>query len=708
MSVNIVSGKWFKSGKILFLLLFFAFQNQLINAQRSYSICDKAGLIVQTSRIFHYEPRPVDDEFSELVYKNFLNMLDPEGLFLASEDVELLSTYKNNLDDEILNNRCGFLTMTEKIYTNSVIFVDSVINSFLIKEFNYSLKDTLFVTEEVVYAKRLDLSKKWEKYIKLDILYSYLSQADSTLQSVKPNDDSLAKFQPDVIQRELCYIKSRTNFTDGISQYIGSLFLESVSMAFDPHTNYFSAPEKDEFMGSLSKENESFGFDFDINQRGEVVIYNVAIGGPAWKSNEIEEGDVVLGLKTNSEEMTNFSCLAVEDIYRIIYSEKLNKATFRIRKKSGKEIYIQLNKETVSVETNEVVSLILKDSLDNKTGYIYLPSFYTGTDYQTGEEKGCANDVAKEIIRLKNEQISGLIIDLRNNGGGAMEEAIKLAGMFIDFGAVGIIHVRNLEPEVLKDKARGTIYDGPLAILVNGTSASASEFFASAMQDYNRAIIAGTKTFGKFTAQNILPVDACNYSMEELVRLYNAPNGYLKITNGKFFNVTGKSYQNSGITPDIEFPSIYEGVNYRESSYESSLKSTVIEKKVQIKKFPELPIESLNLKSVERLKADSVYFKVSKIGKLIIERQKCLPISVEYHAFVKYFNDNEIAREMEKLAVDSVSALSVTNPGYIAGVSSTDSLSEYNEYSISRVKRDFFIREVYNIINDLINENKNK
>ena len=364
-----------------------------------------------------------------------------------------------------------------------------------------------------------------------------------------------------------------------------------------------------------------------------------------------------------------------------------------------KEILITLHKEQINVEENVIKSFILEGN--RKIGYIYLPAFYSQMNSIVYSPNGCANDVAKELIKLKREGINGLIIDLRNNGGGSMLEAIQLAGIFINYGALCIVHSRQEDPVTTKDINRGTIYNDPLIILQNLFSASASELFAAAMQDHNRAIIAGANSFGKSTAQEILPIDAYKYN--RFTNINGTSKGYLKLTRSKFYRVNGKSHQKEGIIPDIKLPDIYDDIDVGESFLKSALDPSTIEKKTYYFPYDPLPIKKLRASSEHRVNNDSAFIYIKKMSKLLSEQQKQYSIPLKYESFKAYYNSSSLINEYEKSFREEKTMFLVTNPSYMKGISSiTDSKMEINDNAMKQIQKDIYIKEAYNVINDLI------
>jgi carboxyl-terminal processing protease len=302
---------------------------------------------------------------------------------------------------------------------------------------------------------------------------------------------------------------------------------------------------------------------------------------------------------------------------------------------------------------------------------------------------GCANDISKELFKLKREGIEALIIDVRNNGGGSMLEAIRLTGVFIDYGAIAIIDKLGEGAMTVKDMDRGVAFSKPLVVMVNRTSASASELFAAAMQDQNRAVIVGGKTFGKSTMQNVIPLSA---------------EGFLKTTVGKFYRVTGKSHQKTGIIPDIELPSYYSKMNISESMYPSALENTTITHKTYYYPSKQLPIESLKSLSKSRVDTNSYFKKIASMADFFYQQTNHISIPLNYDQFSLYYEQMNLLYDGMVSDFDN-SAFTVQNPVYLSNIGErTEIEKSVNQQNIENIKNDIFIAESFNVLKDLITD----
>jgi carboxyl-terminal processing protease len=398
-------------------------------------------------------------------------------------------------------------------------------------------------------------------------------------------------------------IKKILQHPGGFDNYVASVYCDAISNSFDPHTEYMPLQEKQSFETALGTEGYYFGLSVRENDNGDLEIDRLAPGSPAWKCGDLNKGDVLVKLAWEGKEPIDLAGADPAELSELLGSANNLRMDLTVRKANGIEKTASLTKEKMKNEENSIQSVVLKEP--GKIGYIYLPDFYTSMGGASGS---CANDVAREIIKLKKENITALVLDVRFNGGGSLAEALDMAGIFINEGPLSMIREKTGKPATLKDMNRGTIYDGPMAILVNAQSASASELLAAVLQDYNRAVVIGSRTFGKGTAQIIMPVDTSSSPNKE-----NPPYGFVKITTSKFYRIKGTTTQHAGVVPDITLPDLFDSINYHEDALPAALPSDTIAKNNYYKPLASLPLADLSAKSKARV-ANSIQFQKVKDG----------------------------------------------------------------------------------------------
>ncbi|AHM63480.1 carboxyl-terminal protease [Flammeovirgaceae bacterium 311] len=544
--------------------------------------------------MYHVDPPASDSLFSERVLQEFIQNLDPGGFYLTMESVNTIRGSFGNLEKDIQKGRCTALEAGIAVFSRQYIFVDSLRSQLLRQPLVLSDADVLQLklSQKQSYAKDgVELAEKWRKQIRYLLLYEAYIEAGEGELSLENEAALRIKLQ----ERLQCRRSRLMEAAGGLQLKIGDHFLSALSTAFDPHTNYFPPTTRQQFMAALSTEAESFGIQLHENPQGDIEILRLVPGGPAWKSKELQEGDVLISLRPKKGMAKDFSCTSIEEADALLADVMLKQAKLDVRKKSGQLKTVELVKERLQVEENVVNSFILEGT--HTLGYLALPAFYTQQDGSYGQ--GVATDVAKEIIKLLSAEVEGIVLDLRFNGGGSVMEALKLAGMFIDDGPLGVESDRYHKNQPLRDMVKGTIYDGPIILIVNNFSASASEILAQALQTYNRALIVGSSTYGKATVQVIMPVSGQHKPKSR--------EPFVKMTIAKYYGLQGSSYQAVGIIPDIELRDGISAFGLREAAYPTALRADVISSKLNFHPEPALPTEALSFLSEQRLQTDSVY-----------------------------------------------------------------------------------------------------
>ncbi len=453
-------------------------------------------------------------------------------------------------------------------------------------------------------------------------------------------------------------------------------FRKAICNLYDPHTEYFSETEMEAFNKHLRDTEKGFGFEVEFDPSGSPIIARLQPGGPAWKTNLLHERDILISLKPDGGASIDFADLDDLEIYQELNDPAVSTAELLVKKTDGRLISVKLGKEKIENIENMISSFVL--TKDTKVGYLSLPSFYTNPEMKEG--RGCAEDVAREVIKLKKDGIKGLILDLRYNGGGSLKEALELAGLFIDMGPVGIFELKGNPPATLRDPNRGFVYDGPLLVLVNGLSASASEFIAAALQDYNRALIVGAKTYGKATGQEVTSLSSVT----------DKP-GFVKITTSRLYRVSGNSLQQSGVTPDIGLPDVTAFAGHRESAYSNSLPAKNISKRVYFTPLPPIPRAELAAASKQRSSDSEALASLTSLGKLLGK-----PMPVNLDAYLERMKEiNALIQSAQK----TVPEYDVASSGTDQKLHQVDAFhQQISERAMEEIKRSAYIREAFFIL----------
>lgn len=678
--------------KSMTLLICIVLQTSLLAAQ-GISPCKQAQMLVKTAERFHYAPKQLGPEFSRQVASKVIQSLDSKGALFTRQQVDQLNRVAVELSHEIEEGECGFLDQLTEVYRQQIEVRDSLIQVFRTQDWPLERSDSLYFPDDPTFSSLNDMANHWEKWVHLYMLVSRLSAGDS-IEAIRPPDlADMEQLKQQILDGESCKVSLQQGYPGGLKAFVGGRYLEAIANAYDPHTSYFSNSEKENFEAGLSQESLSYGMELDRNEKGEIIIEEIVPGGPAWKSNDLHEGDIIESIRVPGKAVKRFDCLSLREAVTDLMSPSVREATFSVRKQNGKTIEVRLIKGSIQVEENVIEHFILEG--EHKIGYIYLPSFYTDFEEAGPAAEGASKEVATALIKLKREGIEALIFDVRDNGGGSMYEAMRMAGMFIDYGAVAMSTMRDEDPEILKDQSRGVLFRAPMVVLQNRLSASASELFSATMQDYHRAVIVGDTSYGKATIQQILPLEAYRYG--SYVNPENSP-GFVKLTTGAFFRVTGKSHQQQGVLPDISIPQdpVYHTIGEKTAS--NALANAAIDKESYYRPKAALPIDALTNLFDSRM-GGNFYFQSLDSEKDSQQNPDMIPLSFEgLRAYIQGFDDPELEAGLKKEA-----PFAVNNPAYLQGLSGSSKVEDqFNESIMKEIHADPYIHEAYLVVEDLL------
>jgi len=600
----------------------------IFNSTKSYSqqMGEELKILKKTLETTHISPRVIDDQFSKDVFRRFIKLIDPAGLILTQQDYAKFKVYETTLDEAFTEGNDAFIKAFAPIFKEKLQKRQEIIEKITSQPLDFAKKESLYSRgkKDTIFhiADEDHLYKVTERLIKYACLLRY--EQNKETQTV-----NLQTYLPQVRAIELRKIKRVLEHAEGFQNYVENRFLLAIALCYDPHTVYMNKTAVQSFMSSISPEGLSFGLTFNENEQGEIVVEQLIPGSPAWNSNELHEGDVLLSIQWVGKKVIEFNSASLEEVHNVIEQSNQGAATFVVRKKDNKTQTVKLTKAYTRQDENIVKGYIIHGK--RKIGYISLPAFYQGM--ARAGKKGCAQDIGSAIIKMKKEGIEGLILDIRNNGGGDIEECTDLAGIFIEEGALVVVNDKQNKPVIIKDANRGTIFDEPLIVMVNRYSASASEILASTLQDYNRALIVGSNTYGKATGQGI-----------KQVSLPNGKIGFVKVTEIKIYRINGKTAQFIGVQPHIELPDLSEIAFQRESDEPHALHPDVVNKKVLYTKLPDIPLDDLKQKHLGRMTTSNPLQKLielikntENISKNIREE---IPLDVKgFQAWIKEFQD---------------------------------------------------------------------
>ncbi len=684
---------------------------------------DKEKLIVKNTRntltYLHYKPANIDDKFSENVFNKYLEYIDPSKRFLLQSDYDLFKKDYHNLDDFYKSEDLKFYNATVDTVYKRISESEKYAMDALAKPLDFNQKENFNVDFKTSkYAKdKTDAKELWRKYIKYNVMLEIISMQDElkgekkdTLgnsESIKPVKDPLADKDKKKITKDTPFAEiekmARDEVKDLISDYFRrikqtkrenyfSMYVNSFSEQYDPHTSYFSPTSKEDFDFEMSGQMEGIGAKLQ-DKKGYPTIAELVIGGPAWKNGKLEVGDQIIKVaQGKNEEAKNIVGMILSDAIRLIRGKKGTEVILTVKKKDGSQQQISLIRDVIEYDEVFARSSVITDEKGDKYGIIYLPEFYTPMGKDGGRYP--SDDIKKEIEVLKKENIKGLIFDVRNNGGGSLEEVIKISGLFINQGP--IVQVRRSDGmlKIHEDKDNSISYDGPLVVMVNELSASASEIFAAAMQDYGRAVIVGSpQTFGKGTVQTILPLDR-NTGSDEL--------GAIKLTIQKFYRVNGGSTQLKGVQSDISLVDQYTYEDINEGSRAEALNWDQI-KPLVIAKWPTaINLEKIKASSKTRLANNAHLNLMNESFKFVksLEDVKEVPLNlVDYKAYRKVREDK--IKKFEALDKYKNNFKFSMNQNDMAATKNDTVLKAKRNNWFKGLQRDFYLNEAVNVLRDI-------
>lgn len=678
----------------------------------------------------HYSPATMDDEFSKGVYKDYIEALDPSKRFFLQADIDEFSKYELELDDQLLNKDLTFFDLTYTRLIQRIEESKSIYKSILDQPFDYTIDESFNTDyEKMPYAKNTsELKERWRKQIKLSTLSSLVDRQeiqdsngviDKDLKAVAAPLDEESDFQDAAEtenKKEVAITKDKKKSFDeleketresslkSLDEYFGfikdltrkdyfSVYLNSVTSKFDPHTNYLAPEDKERFDVSMSGKLEGIGARLQ-KKNDYTEISELISGGPAWRGKQLEAGDIVIKVGQGNQEPIDVVGMRLDDVVKKIKGTKGTEVRLTVKKVDGTIKVISIIRDIVEIEETYAKSSIVEKN-GTKYGVIYLPKFYIDFEDRDGRDAG--KDIALEVARLKKEGVSGIVLDVRDDGGGSLSTVVDIAGLFIEEGPIVQIKSAGKRKEVLYDRDKKIEWDGPLVIMVNSFSASASEILAAAIQDYKRGIIIGSKqTYGKGTVQNVI-------DLNQFVRSSSVGDlGALKTTTQKFYRINGGSTQLEGVSSDIVMPDRYSYLKMGErdmknampwdkidpASYSTWLNNknfnqVIMNSKNRIAKNAQFQLVEDNAKWIDSRSEDYVYslnidkFKLAQ--KQIEERAKMYKPLKNYSNKLKF---NSLPYEIEIMAKDN-------------------SLKEKRQRWHESLSKDIYVEEALNVLDDL-------
>jgi len=696
---------------VLFLTILLAVSSCSFTAKKFDADNDKDKVLIELITYVieqgHYDMRMIDNDFSRHVYEEFLESLDPMKRHFTKKDIKDFDEFKTKIDDQIKEQDITFFNEVYNRYVESYKVTEKFYDEILNEDIDLNSNEIVNTDyESLDYAKNTKaLKERWRKQLKFSVLSNYYSALETQETLAKESDTVQIKSHDELKSDAIAQTKESieryySNSNDLRREDWFNLYINTVVSQFDPHTNYLAPRDKDRFDISMSGKLEGIGARLQ-KLRDNVKIVEIISGGPAWRGKELEVGDLIMKVKQEDEDQAvNITGMRLDDAVELIKGPKGTHVTLTVKKVDGTFNNITIERDVVEIEETYAKSTIIKKD-DIEFGFINLPKFYFNMDNY--RERNAAADIKKEIESLKKSNVEGLVIDLRNNGGGSLTTVVEMAGLFIDKGPIVQVKNKEGEVEVLKDRKSGTVWDGPLVILVNELSASASEILAAAMQDYKRAIIIGSRqTYGKGTVQNVANLNRWmrNSDLGDM--------GALKLTTQKFYRISGGSTQLKGVESDVVVPDRYSFIDIGERDYENPLPYDKIQ---EANYMPWDGYDALD----EVIKASQKRMDTNQQIALIEEQARWIKLQRDKNDFPLNFNAYKTLMEENDKQADKFeritgykNALSFESlPSEIKAFETDKALKDKRENWHKSLQKDIYVEEAIYVLEDLRQHTKN-
>lgn len=651
----------------------------------------------------HFSPKKIDDSFSREIFKKFLHSdkVDPLKNILLASDIQQLKKYETTIDDEIKGGAVAFVPAVSEIYKKRLLETELIYKELLAAPFDFSVDEEANLNPDHLEFPKSEADRKsmWRKRLKYLVLERYVDNVEAqeknkgkegfTVKSEAELEKEARERVLKIMDRSYDRLKNAKNEDERFNE-----FVKTITESMDPHTTFFPPVEKRYFDEQMS--GRFFGIGASLKEEdGAIKIATLITGSPAWKSGQLNVGDVIMKVGQGSAEPVDLTGFFVEDAVKIIRGQKGTEVRLTLKKTDGSVKTLSLIRDEIVQDETFARSTVINTE-KGKIGFIYLPEFYADFDDPKGPR--CSDDVRKEIIKLKAQKVDGIIMDLRNNGGGSLYDVVQMVGLFIEDGPIVQVKDRDGKPTVYRDRDKQVLYDGPLAVMVNEFSASASEIFAAAIQDYNRGVIIGsTTTYGKGTVQRNIGLDKALGILDP-----NSDLGTVKLTLQKFYRINGGSTQLKGVSSDIAIPDVFEYSPLREKHNPDALPWDVVQKADYSNWRYGLDLGPIKKASMNRINSSPAFNQIKKSAEWLakqndkvysLQLSKYLEEQKKIKEAVKQIEvSNKLAQELDVQAL----------PEDIKKFSYDTGKSERFNLWVKNLRSDIYLNEAVNVVNDMI------
>lgn len=643
----------------------------------------------------HYQPKQIDDQLSEEVFTTFIDQIDAGKRFFTSSDISQLSQYKDKLDDQFAMGSSAFFDEAYGIMKSRFSQAEGYYEELLAEPFDFSVEETFETDpEKMDWTDEAGLKDRWRRQLKFRVLGRIYADMENATEEEPFNfEESEASARESELEVHDEWFKNLNDMER--VEWFGT-YLNAYTLQFDPHTQYYPPRQQENFEIQMTGQLEGIGAQ--LSPRGEyVTVASIVTGSASWRQGDLEEGDKIMKVAQEGEEAIDVVGMSLNRVVDMIRGPKGTVVTLTVKKKDGTTMEISIERDIVELEATFARSVVLGDK--HKMGYIRLPKFYV--DFFDDENRNCSEDVRIEIEKLKDEGVEGIIFDMRNNGGGSLQEAIDIVGLFIDRGPV--VQVKNPRNETVtySDRVSGTAYDGPLVVMVNESSASASEIVAAAIQDYGRGIVVGsTSTHGKGTVQNVYDIGRVLGSRFD----DQGPFGAIKITTQKFYRINGETTQLQGVHPDVVLPHSYMNIDWGEKEYKTALEVDEISSATYSRspQYNESAWSTARANAQSRIDTSSKYERIEEYAVWLAAQQDETEFSLNWDSY----RESESAREEEAKQWNRLTRLNDSLsihplPSHLTLFESDTAKKEEYSRWYRNLSHDLYLREATYIMQDL-------
>ncbi len=686
----------------LFSLLLVSFAScSFIN--KKFENPDKDKLLMETLfyviKNGHYNPVDINEEYSERVYKSYINYLDPQKRFFLQSDITEFEKHKKNMGEYLTNLDVSFFNLTYNRLMQRQKEAEKIYKDVLNKPFDFSKEEVINLDyENLPFSKNeKELKERWRKMLKFFTLSNFVIKEKE--EATKKEKDANYKPKTEEELKKETTETTRKNFEDVFAvtsdmnrdDWFG-MYLNSYAEGFDPHTTYFAPDLKERFDRDMSGKFEGIGATLQKKTEG-IQITSIIAGGPVWKGKLLEVDDIILKVGEGNKEPVDVVGMRLEDAIKLIKGPKGTEVRLTVKKTDGTITVIPIVRDVVEIEETYAKSTLVKEG--NKTyGLIHLPKFYV--DFNSYKERNAASDMALEIAKMKAQNVSGLILDLRDNGGGSLKAVVDIAGLFIKEGPVVQVRSANGSVQVLQDTDKNIQWEKPLVILVNELSASASEILSAAMQDYKRAIVIGSKqTYGKGTVQAMV-------NLNQYVRNSNFDLGSSKLTIQKFYRIDGSSTQLEGVKSDVVTPDKYKYMEVGERELEFPLPWDKIQSAKYTRWTDNAKFELAIVNSNKRIAEHPTFKLIDENAKWLKEKSDNNFFPLNYTAYKKQLEEEEEKTKQLKNALENASVVKCTPlPNEEEQMKTDEAFKQRRTRWYESLEKDLYVEEAIKVLNDL-------